>query len=289
MIQWYFLALISALFSAGAAVVQKKVLFKESAINFVFVLALFNLVISIPFFFFIESGSLNYTNLLVLFIRTLLEGVGFLCVMIGIKNLELSRALPLLVLTPGLVAFLAFFILGESICSLALLGMLLLLAGTYILQLGESKFSVPFRAFINSKGHKYLVIALFVFAFSAVLDKSLLKGFGLPINAFMGFQHLFYALIFFVILLFMGGVKSVSFKNSWKWILLVALFTITYRYTYLWSVRDSSSVALALSMKRTAVFFAILVGGRLFKEHDFWKRVLATLVMIIGAILIIVY
>jgi drug/metabolite transporter (DMT)-like permease len=293
MIEWYYLSIISAIFSATAAVLQKKVLFKERALSFATTLALFNLVLAIPFFFFIDVSSLSLLNLGVLFFKSILGAFAFLFVMLGIKNLELSHALPLLVLTPGLVALFAFFILGESISALALLGMVLLLLGTYLLQLGEhARPSEPFRYFIKSKGHKYILFALLLFTITSLLDKALLKQFGLPLNAFMGFQHLFYGLVFIVFIMFTSGGFSElkgSFRGSWKWILLIAFVTIGYRYAHLGAVKSASSVALALSMKRTAVFFAVVLGGKLFKEHDYKKRILSTLIMVIGAILIIMF
>jgi len=292
MIEWYYLSIIAAIFSATAAVLQKKVLFKEKALSFATTLALFNLIIAIPFFFFIDASGLSVLNIGVLLIKSILGAFAFLCVMLGIKNLELSHALPLLVLTPGLVALFAFFILGESISALALLGMALLLLGTYILQLGEHvKLTEPFRYFIKSKGHKYIVFALILFTITSILDKALLKGFGLSLNAFMGFQHLFYGLIFLLMVSFSGGFGELkgSFKFSWKWILLIAFVTVGYRYAHLSAVKSASSVALALSMKRTAVFFATVIGGRIFHEHDYKKRVIAALVMVAGAILVIMF
>jgi drug/metabolite transporter (DMT)-like permease len=292
MIEWYYLSIIAAIFSATAAVLQKKVLFKEKALTFVTVLAIFNLILAIPFFFYIDVNSLNFLNLGVLFFKSFLGGIAFLFVMLGIKNLELSHALPMLVLTPGLVALFAFIILGESISALALLGMILLLLGTYMLQLGEHmKPSEPFKLFIRSKGHKYLIWALVLFTITSLLDKMLLKQFALPLNAFMGFQHLFHAVIFLVAVIIFGSFKDIkgAFKGNWKWIFLISAVTVIYRYAHLSAVKSASSVALALSMKRTAVFFAAVIGGRIFKEHDYKKRILATLIMVIGAILIIIF
>jgi bacterial/archaeal transporter family protein len=292
MIEWYYLSIIAAIFSASAAVLQKKVLFKEKALSFATTLALFNLLLAIPFFFFIDFSSLSLLNLGVLFFKSILGSFAFLFVMMGIKNLELSHALPLLVLTPGLVALFAFFILGESISLIALLGMFLLLFGTYLLQLGSGVGVLgPFRSFMKSKGQKYIVYALILFTVTSLLDKALLKQFGLPLNAFMGFQHLFYGLIFVLLVMLSGGFSNLkdSFKFNWKLILIISFITLGYRYAHLGAVKSASSVALALSMKRTAVFFAIVIGGKLFKEHDYKKRIISSLIMITGAILIIMF
>ena len=290
MIEWYILALVSALFSASAAIFEKKILFKEKALAFSAVLALFNFVIAIPFFFFVDFSSLTLISLCVLFFKSILGAFAFLCVMLGIKNLEISNALPLLVLTPGLVAFFAFIFLREVLGGMELFGMLLLLAGTYVLQLkSKQKFWDPFKIFIKSKAHKYIIWALILFTTTSILDKALLKNFNLPVNAFMGFQHLFLAIVFLVFVLFSGGISQVKnpLKNSWKWILPLAFLTITYRYTQIEAVK-AASVALVLSLKRISVFFAVLIGGRLFKDHSLLRRVIATAIMVIGAVLVIV-
>jgi len=290
MINWYLLAITSALFSAAAAIVEKKILFKEKALSFSAVLAIFNLIIAIPFFFFIETNSLTPVNVSVLFIKTILEALAFLSVMIAIKDLELSSALPLLVLTPGLVALFAFFSLGEVLSQQEILGLFLLLTGTYVLGLKEKqKILDPFKAFINSKGHRYIVYALLLFTISSILDKAILKNFQLPVNAFIGLQHLFLAIIFLVIILFMGKAKELksTFKFSWSWILILAFITITYRYTQIQAVKLSSSVALVLALKRISVFFAAVIGGKIFKEHNLLRKSIATLILVIGAVLVI--
>lgn len=291
MIEWYFLAFISAFFSASSALVEKKILFKEKALSFSFILALFNIILAIPFFFFVNLSNLTFSGLIVLFFKSFLGALSFLCVMLGIKNLELSEALPLLVLTPGFVAFFAFLFLGESLLPTEIIGMALLLSGTYILQLKtKQKMFDPLKKFLKSKGRMYIVYALILFTTTSVLDKAILSKFKVPINAFMGFQHLFLALIFFSFILFSSRIteSSKTLKRSWTWIFILSVFTILYRYTYIWAVK-LTSVALALSIKRVSVFFAVVIGGKIFKEKDLLRKSIATAIMIGGALLIIRY
>lgn len=288
MIDWYLLALISALFSATAAIVQKKILFKEKAINFATTLAIFNLILAIPFFFFIDFGTINLTNISVLFFKSILGAGAFLFVMRGIRSLELSSALPLLVLTPGLVAIFSFIILRETLNYQEIIGMVLLLVGTYILQLKEKqKIFDPFKS-LTKKGYINITIALILFTTTSILDKALLKKFGLPVNAFMGFQHLFFAIIFFIFLISLKESKNLrnTIKNSWTWILIVSTVTIIYRWTQILAVKEAP-VALVLSMKRISVLFAVIIGGRIFKEKELWKKIICTIIILAGALLII--
>ncbi|MFH1359221.1 MAG: EamA family transporter [archaeon] len=298
MIDWYILAFISAFFSAAAAIYEKKVLFKEKALSFSALFAVINFFLAIPFFFFINYAGLSDLGLTVVLIKSFFEAAAFLCVMMGIKNLELSAALPLLVLTPGLVAIFAFLTLGEALTGLQILGIILLIIGTYTLQVegkqlkGKKKFDFfrPFKVFANSKGYYYILAALLLFTTTSILDKAILSNFKVSLNAFMGFQHLFLAIIFMLIVIFSGKSSHLkhAFKFSGKLILLISIFTIIYRYTQLSAVKIAP-VALVLSIKRISVFFAVLIGGRMFKEHNLIIRTIATAIMVAGAILVILY
>ena len=289
MISWFLFALISAVFSGTAAILEKKILFKDNLMGFTVLLALFNLVLAIPFLFFIEASSISSLALLVLFFKSFLGAVAFLCIMYGIKNLEISSALPLLVLTPGLVAFFAFILLGEVLTIYEIIGIFLLIVGIYVLQLKKGqKIFDPFKSLFRSKAYLYLILALALFTATSILDKTLLKQFNMPINGFMFFQHLFFAIIFIVFILFSGKIKEIkySLKFSWKLILVLSLVTIIYRYGELQAVK-TTAVALAISIKRLSVFFAAVIGGRIFREKDLVRKTIAILILAFGTILII--
>ncbi|MCX6751022.1 MAG: EamA family transporter [Candidatus Pacearchaeota archaeon] len=289
MIVWWVLALISALFSGTASILEKNALFREKALSFSTLFAVFNLFLAIPFFFFINYSELTSLGILVVLIKSILESVAFLCVMKGIKSMELSSALPLLVLTPGLVAVFAFIFLKESLSSLEISGMALLLIGTYFLQLrGNQKIFDSFKSLFKSKGYIYIIIALVTFTVTSILDKAILKNFNVPVNAFMGFQHLFLAIIFLSLIFLTKERTEIkqTFKRTGKLIFLISIITIIYRYSQLQAVK-ATQVALALSIKRLSVFFAVTIGGRIFREKNLIKKIIATAIMTIGAILII--
>jgi len=287
--EWYLVALLSAFFSACAAILEKKILFKEKALSMSFILALFNLVLAVPFFFFIDYSLLSFVSLGVLFFKSVLGAFAFLLIMKGIKSLEISKALPLLVLTPGFVAFFAWIFLGESLKLIEIGGMGLLLVGTYVLQIERGRgFLAPVKAFVKTKEHYYIFGALILFATTSVLDKALLSNYKVPLDAFFGFQHLFFALVFLVLAIVYSNKSELknSFKFSWKMIGVLAVITIVYRYAHLYAVK-AAPVALVLSIKRISVFFAVLIGGRLFQDRSLWRRVVATGLMVLGAVLII--
>ena len=291
MLDWFTLAFISALFSATAAISQKKILFKMEALEFSFILALFNLALSIPFFFFVDFASLQFYNIFILYLKTILGAFAFLFVMLSIKNLEISGALPLMVLTPAFVAVFAYFIIDETLVPLEIAGILLLITGTYILEtrMRQNIFD-PFKVFWKSKAHHYVIGALLLFTLTALLDRVLLYKYKVEPAAFMGFQQFFLAVNFSIFFFFsktkFSQVLKFSSKNIFGWIILVSVLTIGYRYTQIEAIKIAP-VALVLSVKRISVFFAAIIGGKLFSEKNLLKKALATSLMIAGALLLI--
>jgi drug/metabolite transporter (DMT)-like permease len=288
---WFAVALISALLSAFAAITQKKVLFNLGALDFSFLLSIANLVFSTPFFFFIDYNTINILNLSILLAKSVIGVAAFLCVMIALKNLEISNALPLLALTPGFVAVFAFLLLGESLKTVEVIGLMFLIVGTFILESKNLKeFVFPFNVFLKSKYHRYIILALFLFTASSILDKLLLIKLNLSPISLTAFQHIYFAVLFSIIyLVFRRKEETTSVvikKDNLGWIALISVLTIGYRYTQIVAV-SLASVALVLAIKRTSVFWATVIGGKLFNDKDLLKRSIAAILILVGAILIL--
>jgi drug/metabolite transporter (DMT)-like permease len=288
---WFAIAFISALLSAFAAITQKKVLFKLGALEFSFLLSIVNLVFSIPFFFFIDYETINVLNLSILFAKSIIGVAAFLCVMLALKNLEISNALPLLALTPGFVAVFAFIILGEALKTLEVIGLVFLIIGTFILESKNLKELVfPIHVFLKSKYHRFIIAALLLFTASSILDKLLLVKLNLSPVSLTAFQHIYFAILFSIIFLIFKRKTEISSdglkKENLGWIALISVLTIGYRYTQIVAV-SLASVALVLAIKRTSVFWATVIGGKIFNDKDLLKRSIAAILILVGAILIL--
>ncbi|MDP2302491.1 MAG: EamA family transporter [Ignavibacteria bacterium] len=290
---WFILAFFSALFSAAAALSQKQVLKKLEAIDFSFLVSIIVFIISIPLLATIDPTKISSVSLIALFIKSLIGAGAFLCVMLAIKNLEISGALPLLALTPGFVAVFAFLFIAEDLKQMEIIGILLLIAGTYILEVkSNQKLFEPYAILIKSKFHRYVIGALLLFTISSIMDKVILKDYKLPPDSFLFFQHLYLALIFLAVIIFRGEKSKVVFnrlqenKELFAWIFIIAVLTFGYRWTQIEAVKIAP-VALVLSVKRISVFFSTLIGGKIFKESGLLKKAIATAVIIAGTLLIL--
>jgi len=288
---WFILAFISALFSAASAVSEKKALFSINALDFSFIVSVVTLIFSIPFFFSVQFAELTAISLTILFFKTILAAAAFLCVMLTIKNLEISEALPLLALAPGLVAIGGVILINDNLKSAEWFGIFLMAAGAYILEIrkGSTNLLSPFKAMISFSKYAYVLIALILFTVTSLLDRILLKEYNLPPYAFMAFQQLFYALIFFVIVLTKQRRIAQQFKSIDKKIfylvIVISIFTVIYRYTQIEATKLAPA-ALVLSVKRLSVLFAVIYGGKLFKEENLYIRIASVIIILIGATLL---
>ena len=285
---WFLLAFISAVFSAASAISEKKALFSLNALDFSFLVSLVTLLFSIPFFLDVNYENIFSVSMQILFLKTILSAAAFLFVMLSIKNLEISEALPLLALTPGFVAVSGVLIINDTLTGLEWFGIFLMLAGTYTLEIKKEtkSFIEPFKGLFNSKKYLYVFIALILFTASSLLDRVLLKDYNLPPYTFMAFQQLFYAIIFAVVVLvkYRGisrPVKDVT-KKTFYLIIIISVFTVIYRYTQIEATK-LAPVALVLSVKRLSVLMAIIFGGKLFSEDNLFRRVIAAIIILAGA------
>lgn len=289
---WTTLALISALFSAGAAIGEKKTLQKEDAVSFSMVLGLLNLILSIPFILYIHSQDLHSTTLMILFVKSMMGALSFVCVMEALKRLDISAILPLMVLTPGFVAIIAWFFIGESLTIRQITGLIILLVGTWALQSQLTfRWNVVQRETLSHSGYYFIGIALILFTLTSIMDKVLVGNYNMSPEGFIFFQHLFLFINLGILTFLYYRKKSLSIlsstvKQSIVIILIISFITIGYRYTQILAVKGGP-VALVIALKRLSVLLAAGVGGTLFRDKNLIQHLIAALLMVAGALIIV--
>jgi len=290
MINWYVFAILSAFFGALSMIYKKKTLFKEHATEFSTILKIFELVLMVfllPFLGFKIGMSFNT----LIFIYLISVAVAAINIMTSksFRHMEMSRVVPLYNLTPLFVLILAFFILREKLTHMHLIGVLVLLVGTYILEADHNikRLSEPFRKIVHSRYMIIFIIALVISAFETIGEKYIIANTNpvallFFIYLFTGFNLTVYHTIMYDG--FDGIIKGI--KKSGKGIFLVAVFATLSNLAWFYAI-SISFVSLVLPIKRTSTLFATIGGGKFFKEKHLLQKSIACIIMIIGAILII--
>ena len=290
---WFLIAFISATLSAAAALAEKKSLFSLGALEFSYVLSIVVLIFSLPFFLDISYSPITSESLVILFVKTILGTLAFFFVMLVIKNLEISEALPLMILSPGFIAVFAYITIGDELTTKEVFGIILLLIGTYVLETSNRKnIFEPFLILFKSRNHLYVITAILLFTITSILDRILVTDLKMSPFSFIAFQHLFLALNFTII--FLVVKRGLKFKliaglkgnQIWLWIILTAVLTVGYRYSQVEAIK-LAPVALVLSVKRISVFFSTMIGGKIFKEKNLIRKAAATAIMVAGSIMLV--
>lgn len=288
---WLIFALLTAVFSAIATLLQKKILTKEHAMEMSAVLALINLILVIPIFFFIDYSQLQLLPIILIFFVTILGSIAYFLFCRCVRHMEISEVSPLTVVGPGVTAILAFLILGEALTLQQILGIIILIIGTYILELKDNHDLLsPFKQIKKSKFIHLLFITLIIYGLTSVFDRFILTTYNITPFVYLAFVHLFVSIHFFIMItIFHKGIKDIKngLKNFGPLILILSIFTLTYRIFQMYAV-SLVFVGIVLAIKKASTLFVVALSGKLFHENNLLLKIFASIVLIFGVILIII-
>ena len=299
MIEWYTLLVGTIILSAAGSILEKKTLFKEHAMEFSTVFSIFAAVLAL-FLFPFANFNFPIQFWLLIFVLSWLDAIAFLFYAKASRHMEISSSSPLLAFSPVMTAILAFLILKESLTTIQMGGIGLILFGSYILEMRPQKsfkkeILTPFKMMVKSKYIHFIFFTLLLYAFSAIISRFLLNTQGAqPIDplAFLLSLHLMIAVnLTILITIFHDGFKGIvhGIKSAWKWIGLMAVFVFTSRLLLVYAISfPAAKIALVIAVKRTSTVLSTFFGGEIFKDKNLKQRTIASIIMVIGAIILVI-
>lgn len=287
--EWYILVLISAVFLTLQHLLQKKVLFKEHATEYLTVFCLLMWIILLPFASLI-TFRLDALSLLLLYVISALSLFTWLPWIRAYRHMEISTVEPLRNIGPMLVIFLAMLFLGERLDLIHFGGIVLFVLGSYFLE--AAVFRVPFFQPLQLLEKKYIgriLFSMIVGSIVAVLSKMALRS----VDAL---TFLFF--VFFIASVHMLIVQSIKYqgvydvlkvvKKDWKLLLLIVGSTLLSDYVYVTAIAmPTTLISLAVPLRRLSTLFVTVIGGELFHEHKIFQKAMACVVMLLGSYLLI--
>lgn len=289
MVEWYLFALGAAIFTSFAAVIEKKALLKEHALEFSTVLAIINVILSVSFIHLLDFNfPTNFWYLII--ISGILAGIAFLLVAKAVRHMEISMVSPMLVFAPVFVLILSILFINETASSKQFIGVGLMVIGLYYLETHKHDLLAPFKTIIKSRYIHLIFLALLLYAFSAIMERYMLRDGLINIFTLLFLSQIVVAVVLIVLIFIQhDGLKGIKhgFKSAGKWIFLVAIFTVVYRLLQNQAV-SMESAFLVSPIKRLSTIFVILLGGELFHEKHVVKKLIATVIMLIGIYFVVV-
>ncbi len=286
---WWVFALIATLFTAFVMIIDKKLLLKEHSMEFSAIFSFTRAILILAFIPFV-SFNLSLKSLLFIYLISWFGTLGFFFLVKSIRHMELGSILPLINFIPALVAILGIFLLGESLGIFQWLGIFLIVLGGYILETRHfTHYGVFFNKIKRSKGLHYVFLSIIFYSFSAIGDRYVLTNITNVIT-FLFYVFIFIAFNFLILSLFTHlGIENIktNLKRNWKLFALsvflatIAIFCKTYSISL-------ESPSLVLGVNRLSVLFSVLLAGAFLHENNLHKKLISSVIMLVGVLLIII-
>lgn len=292
---WLYFALIAAFMGGIAYVIEKKSLLKEHTMDFIAIHLFFTFLLSL---FLLPKVSFNIPlkSYVFIFIISFTSIVAFFYLTKSIRHMEVSSALPLVSFLPAIVALLSIWVLKEPIRLNHFIGISLIVMGVYGLELTTKRFDWlgPFKLIFKSRYIHFIFIALALYAVSRVLERFVLfTSESLQVEPFtLMFLTIAFSTITVAIILFFSQrnfsqIKK-SFKRSYILILVVSLLFFVGKLARLFAVSlPVENVGMVAAVAQLSVFISVFIGGEIFHEHSRLKKIIITLIMLVGVYFVV--
>jgi uncharacterized membrane protein len=250
-----------------------------------FALRLYALPLILPLLFFIEIPTLNTDFFIALIAGGLLNVATTILYLKAIEHSDLSITVPFITFTPLFLLITSPLIIGEFPNLWGFVGVLLIVFGSYIMNLKlkyKSKLE-PFKAILKEKGPRYMLAVAFLWSISANFDK---MGIANSSSLFWAVAiSLFLTILMFVLLLLKSRQHINQLYINFRGLLPVGIFTAMSLIFYVTAI-EMTLVAYVISIKRCSALISVVFGYFVFKEKGIKDRLIGTIIMLLGVLVI---
>lgn len=285
---WFWLAILSAIFSAISIVLNKKALNNINASIVSWSLFAF----SIPFLIIptIKEGIPELNNYFWLGAIGSIVSLAF-AKTLALKSLKgslVSEVIPIAFFSVLFQYVFGLMFFSETIRIVPFLGLLMIIVGGYFLKVEEARedFLKPFKLLFTNKNAFMYLIAMFIITITSIFDKTAIINMK-PTN------QSFYLLLGNIVTTILIGFYLTKKDKNWItevknhfWILMIGAIAYTgVSLSYLYGI-TTGSLALVSGVKKFEVFFVLIISWILFGDRPKISVWIGSLIMLVGVILI---
>ncbi len=285
---WFVLSLVCAYFMSTSELFSKLLMRENDEWTTGCAMVLLSLPFLVPLLIGRDSFPIGQDLILVVCIAIPFEILAYYIYLSAIRIAPLSLSVPYLSFTPVFAILTAAILLQERISFQGFLGILMVTAGAYVLNVERFVHHplAPFKAIFKSPGSRRMLVVALIWSLTSTLGK---KGVQLSDPVFFG---VFYTLSVSVPMLAIAGWRikrraatvNLKGRNS-IWFLLGGLVTALATMAHFHAIK-LAPVSYMIAVKRTSVIFSVLYGGLIFKEEHIRLRLLGTSIMLSGAVIL---
>jgi uncharacterized membrane protein len=282
---WFICAVLTAFFESIKDIFSKGNLKNIDEYIVSLSLTLFALPFLIPFFLFIKIPHLGNQFWTALFFGGSLNVIATILFMKAIKYSDLSITVPMVAFTPLFLLITSPLIVGEFPKVFGLIGIVLIVTGSYILNIKEKHrgYLAPFRALLKERGSKLMLVVAFIWSITSNFDKVGVQN-SSPIFWIIAID-MFISLVIAPIVFYKSRINVNQVSTGLITLVPIGLFgalTAIFQMKAL----TLTYVAYVISIKRTSAIMSVFFGHLIFNERGIEERLIGALTMILGVLFI---
>ncbi|HEY0843202.1 DMT family transporter [Methylotenera sp.] len=277
------------MFSLASTVYQKKL--AQHGLHPFYIVAATYLVLGFlaaPLLYAINFASLNHDFWLNVLLASLFDVAGWMFLVLSLSKTDLSVFGPLNAYKVVASMLLAIVFLNEVPSAQGLLGVLFIIAGSFFLMPpAATSQSGMVAALLRDKGVQARFLSIFLFSVGTVFLKKSVAGGVLETMVFWSLIGLPLVLLSNYFFLPNSVKEQISATKQHLYsITLIGGMVFAMQYFTLLLLANML-VAYALALFQLGMVLQVLIGYRVFNEKDIARKLLASLVMMAGSLLVL--
>lgn len=285
----YILAVASGLCGSARDVLSKGVLSKLSATDatfatFLFALPFYVLILGVLIPLGVEHPQFGEYYFTLLILRSITDCAAEWLKMKALSLAEMSLVMPVIALSPVAMLFLSPLITKDIPTSWGICGVLICIVGTFVLLFSEKRQSTTAKE--PSKQTRAILLAAgstVAFATNSCLDRLAVQQ-GTPVwSAFL--LTLFTACMFLP--RYLGKAKTSAIMQNTKVLSYRGFFEVSFM-SFKLSALQLLQAPYVAALHRISLPCSVIAGKFFYKEENFRRRFIASLLILSGSLLVIV-
>ncbi len=296
---WFFVALLSAFCLASADALTKNFMSDYSGEELILVRFGFTGLILLPFCLLNPLPEVPPDFWMWVGLCMPLEALALLLYMLAIRDSPLYLTLPYLALTPVFSVLTGWVVLDETVSAIGLMGILLVVIGTVLLNIGHvddsenatkpredslSPWKLFWWAIARERGSRYMLGAAFIYSLTSVMSKEAMNS-ATPLSFGPFYAVCIGAFIFVTSAIRKPSSLRVFTRRPVLHVATNALIALMV-VTHFWAL-SNVEVAYMITVKRTSLVFGLFYGWMFFGEQHLGQHLLAGGLILSGVVCIL--
>lgn len=277
-------AILSTMLSAAKDIMSKRMSISLDAhsstyASFAYALPGYLLILLITGAFQVERFEFSWYFLTLVFARSISDAAAEFLKMRALAVGDLSLVAPMISLAPVFMLIISPTLAGDSLSALGIFAVLLSVTGSLLL--------LPTRP-ASGTAHVSQTIVLSLgasvcFAVNTSLDRMAMKIASAPVS---GFAMTALCALYFMPFVYLRPERRIALRKHTRPLIVRGMFEVGFMVLKLLALQHMQAPYVA-AIQRSSVLLNIAAGKVVFGEKDFIRRVIAGIVIALGAILVL--